>query len=197
LRISKEKAVENREKVVAAAAKLFREHGLDGVGVDAVADAAGLTHGAVYSHFKSKNELAVEAVRQALHQSMDEWLALTNGLAGATAFERLLKVYVSRAHRDHPEAGCSIAAIGSGARRVGDELRDVFHDGASQFIDILTSVSDGATAAERRTAAIANAAAMIGAIVMSRAASSEPALSDEILGTVRRKLIANNSAANR
>ena len=104
MRISKEKAAENREKVVAAAAKLFRERGLEGVGVDALAEAAGLTHGAVYSHFKSKDELAAEAVRQALHQSMGEWLALTEGLAGAEAFEKLLKVYVSRSHRDHPAA---------------------------------------------------------------------------------------------
>lgn len=189
MRISKEKAVENRGKVVTAAARLLRERGLDGVGIDAVADAAGLTHGAVYSHFKSKNELAAEAVRQALHQSMDEWLALTRGLAGADAFEKLLKVYVSRAHRDHPEAGCSVAAIGGGAPRVGDELRDVFQDGTRQFIDVLTSVSGGETAAERRRKAIARAAAMVGALVMSRAASGDPGLSDEILKSVRAELL--------
>ncbi len=100
MRISKEKAVENRGKVVTAAARLLRERGLDGVGIDAVADAAGLTHGAVYSHFKSKNELAAEAVRQALHQSMDEWLALTRGLAGADALRKAAQgLCVARASR--------------------------------------------------------------------------------------------------
>lgn len=192
MRISKEKAVENRAKVVAAAARLFRERGLDGVGVDAVADAAGLTHGAVYSHFKSKNELAAEAVRQALHQSMGEWLALTKGFAGAEAFAKLLRVYVSRAHRDHPEAGCSVAAIGGDAHRGGDELRDVFHDGVTQLIDVLTTVSDGESAADRRSTAIARAAAMIGALVMSRATSADGRLSDEILKSVRAELVARN-----
>ena len=191
MRISKEKAAENREKVVAAAAKLFRERGLDGTGIDALAEAAGLTHGAVYSHFKSKDELATEAVRQALHQSMAEWLALTEGLASAEAFEKLLKVYVSRFHRDHPAAGCSIAAIGSDAPRGAEALRDVFRDGVAQLIDILTSVSDGATPADRRRTAIARAAAMMGAVVMSRAAANDRALSDEILKSVRTELLSH------
>jgi TetR/AcrR family transcriptional regulator, transcriptional repressor for nem operon len=191
MRISKEKAAENREKVVAAAAKLFRERGLEGTGIDALAEAAGLTHGAVYSHFKSKDELATEAVRQALHQSMAEWLALTEGLASAEAFEKLLKVYVSRSHRDHPAAGCSIAAIGSDAPRGAEALRDVFRDGVAQLIDILTSVSDGATPADRRRTAIARAAAMMGAVVMSRAAANDRALSDEILKSVRTELLSH------
>mgnify|MGYP003580692064 CR=1 FL=1 len=88
MRISREKALENREKVVAAAAKLFRERGLAGVGIDALAEAAGLAHGAVYSHFGSKDELAAEAVRAALHQSMTDWLALTRGLSRADALSR-------------------------------------------------------------------------------------------------------------
>jgi TetR/AcrR family transcriptional repressor of nem operon len=191
MRISKQKAAENREKVVAAAAKLFRERGLEGVGVDALAEAAGLTHGAVYSHFKSKDELAAQAVRQALHQSMNEWQALTQGLAGAQAFEKLLKVYVSRSHRDDPAAGCSVAAIGGDAPRSAGELRGVFSEGVAQFIDILTTVSDGDTAAGRRRTAIARGAAMLGAVVMARAAASDHVLSDEILKSVRAELLSH------
>jgi TetR/AcrR family transcriptional repressor of nem operon len=191
MRISKEKAAENRARVMAAAGKLFRERGLEGVGVDALAEEAGLTHGAVYSHFKSKDALAAEALRQALHQSMGEWLAATKGLEGASGFEKLLKIYVSRSHRDHPELGCSVAAIGADAPRAGGELRDVFTEGVSQFIDVLSAVSDGDTAAERRRTAIARAAAMIGALEMSRAAASDGALSDEILKSVRAELLSH------
>ena len=190
MRISKEKAAENRAKVMAAAAKLFRERGLEGVGVDALAEEAGLTHGAVYSHFKSKDALAAQALRQALQQSMGEWLAAVKGLEGASGFEKLLRIYVSRSHRDHPELGCSIAAIGSDGPRAGDELQDVFSEGVTRFIDVLTAVSDGETAAERRRTAIARAAAMIGAVVMARAAGSNGALSDEILKSVRAELLA-------
>jgi len=190
MRISKEKAAENRERVMTAAGRLFRERGLEGVGVDALAEAAGLTHGAVYSHFRSKDELAAEALRQALHQSVTEWLAATGGLSGADGFEKLLKIYVSRSHRDHPELGCSVAAIGSDAPRAGDELREVFAEGVGQFIEVLTAVSAGETAAERRRTAIARAAAMIGALVMARAAASDRGLSDEILKSVRTELLA-------
>ena len=147
MRISKEKAAENREKVVAAAAKLFRERGLEGVGVDALAEAAGLTHGAVYSHFKSKDELAAEAVRQALHQSMSEWLALTEGLGRRGSLrktaEGLRLALPSRcirrpAARSQRSAAMRRAAPTSCARS--------FVTASRQFIDILTSVSDGATA---------------------------------------------------
>jgi TetR/AcrR family transcriptional repressor of nem operon len=189
MRITKEKAAENREKVVAAAARLFRERGLDGVGIDAVAAEARLTHGAVYSHFKSKDDLAAAAIAHAMKRSMGEWLDLTKGLDAAPAFERLMKAYVSRTHRNEPEAGCAIATLGAGAPRSGDALRDVFCDGVTQLIDVLTAVSDGATAAERRSSAIVRAATMMGAIVMSRATMSDPALSDEILAVVRRKLM--------
>lgn len=191
MRITKEKAAENRGKVVAAAATLLRERGLGGVGVDALADAAGLTHGAVYSHFKSKDELAAEAIRAALRQSMNEWLALTRGLEGDEAFAKLLRSYVSRSHRDRPEAGCCIAAVGTDAARASDELRDVFTEGVGEFIDVLASVSAGQTAAEQRRKAIARAAAMAGAVVMARAASADPALSDEILKSVRAELLSH------
>lgn len=188
MRITREKAAENRAKVIAAAAKLFRERGLDGVGIDAVAAEARLTHGAVYSHFKSKDDLAAAAIAHALERSMAEWLDLTKELEASSAFERLLKAYVSRAHRDAPEAGCAIATLG-GAPGSGPALGDVFLGGVTQLIDVLMAVSGGATLAERRATAIARAATMMGAIVMSRAAKADPALSNEILTVVRRKLV--------
>ena len=106
MRITREKAAENREKVVAAAARLFRERGLEGVGIDAVAAEAGLTHGAIYSHFASKDELAAAAIAQAMEQSMGEWLDLTKGLAAEPAFERLANptCRASIAMRPRPDA---------------------------------------------------------------------------------------------
>ena len=65
MRVSKEKAAENRERILTEAAWLFREHGLSGVGVDALTNAAGLTHGSLYSQFGSKERLAAEALNHA------------------------------------------------------------------------------------------------------------------------------------
>jgi len=69
MRVSKEKAAQNRERILTEAARLFREHGLSGIGVDALTDAAGLTHGSLYSQFGSKERLAVEALGYALSTS--------------------------------------------------------------------------------------------------------------------------------
>ena len=65
MRVSREKAAENRERIVDAASQLFREKGFDGAGVDAIMHAAGLTHGGFYGHFESKDDLAAEAVTRA------------------------------------------------------------------------------------------------------------------------------------
>lgn len=192
MRITREKAAENREKVIAAAANLFRERGLEGVGIDAVAAEAGLTHGAIYSHFRSKDELAAAAIAHAMAGSMSEWLALTRGLAPQAAFERLVRAYVSRAHRNAPEEGCAIAALGGAAPRDAAPLQEVFKDGVERLIGVVASVDS----AGQRERAIANAATMVGAIVMARATMSEPALSDEILAVVRRRLTASNSQPN-
>ncbi|MFX8418063.1 helix-turn-helix domain-containing protein, partial [Acinetobacter baumannii] len=62
MRVSKEQAAANRERILKAAARLMRERGISGVGVDAVTEAAGLTHGSLYSQFGSKERLAAEAV---------------------------------------------------------------------------------------------------------------------------------------
>jgi TetR/AcrR family transcriptional regulator, transcriptional repressor for nem operon len=67
--VSREKAEENRERIVETASGLFREHGFDGVGLDAIMSAAGLTHGGFYGHFGSKDDLAAEAVTRALMRS--------------------------------------------------------------------------------------------------------------------------------
>ena len=66
MRVSRQQAAENRQRIVEAASRLFRERGFDGVGVDAVMKEAGLTHGGFYGHFASKDALIAEAVAKAL-----------------------------------------------------------------------------------------------------------------------------------
>ena len=66
MRVSKEKAAQNRERILTSAARLFREHGIAATGVDSITEDAGLTHGGLYSHFESKEAIAAEAIRFAL-----------------------------------------------------------------------------------------------------------------------------------
>src|SRR5215203_7230721 len=74
MRISKEKAAENRDRILKTASRLMRERGIAGVGVDALTRAAGLTHGSLYSQFGSKERLVAEALDHAMQTSGDRLL---------------------------------------------------------------------------------------------------------------------------
>jgi TetR/AcrR family transcriptional repressor of nem operon len=188
MRVSRADAEKNRARMVAAAGKALRQRGIEGVGVDALAKAAGLTHGSVYSHFKSKDDLTAAAISHALQTSFREWMALTEGLPPDQAFRQMIRVYVSRHHRDAIGEGCSIATLGAGAGRGGKKLRSAFANGVEGLIRMMTAASNGVAEKDSRTEAIAHVAAMVGAIVMARAAGANPELSDEILKTVRAEL---------
>lgn len=193
MRISKADAEKNRTRLIDVASRILREQGIEGVGVDALAKAAGVTHGGVYSHFKSKDDLAAAALERALNVSKDEWSKLIEGKEGADALNQLIRSYVSRSHRDNPGLGCSIATLGAEAARGGRKLRETVARGVAGLIEEAEKAGPAHPDASVREAAIANVAAMMGAIVMARAAASDPALSDEILAVVRRDLMARNA----
>ena len=93
MRISKEKAYENRNQIVETAAALFRRHGFDGVGIADLMKEAGFTHGGFYNHFRSKDELAAAAAAAAF-KKLDEETARIKSLDG------IIRRYISREHRD-------------------------------------------------------------------------------------------------
>ena len=188
MRVSKAQQAKNREQVVAAAAKLLRERGIEGIGVDALAKAAGMTHGAVYSHFASKEELAAAAVRQSADEIRANWIADAGGERSPGMLNRLVRSYVSRAHRDQPGSGCAMAAMGPDATRHGKDVRRAFADATMAMIDVVASASAGETPEARRDEAIAAISSMVGAIVLSRIVE-EQTLSDRILAVVRKRLM--------
>src|ERR1700742_1006381 len=116
MRVSREKAAENRQKIVETAARLFREHGFDGVGVDTIMEGAGLTHGGFYGHFKSKDDLAAEAVTHALAGSGDyqSQFATLGDFVGD---------YLSDRHREALGTGCAMAALSGDIVRQNQKLR--------------------------------------------------------------------------
>jgi AcrR family transcriptional regulator len=109
VRVSKEKSAENRERILEAAARLFRERGLSGVGVDALTEAAGLTHGSLYSQFGSKERLAAEALVHALTTSSAR-------MRDARTLNDYMARYLSADHREGLGDGCVIAALAAKCR---------------------------------------------------------------------------------
>ena len=176
MRVSREKASANRERIVEAAARLFREHGFDGVGVDAIMKEAGLTHGGFYGHFASKDELAAEAVVRALALGTQK-LSRYGDLAG------FVGAYLSDRHCADRADGCALAALGAESVREGEGVRRALTDYVAARLAWLAGLFKG-TQARRRKRAIATLAGLVGALTLARAVA-DPALSKEILATAR------------
>lgn len=188
MRVTREKAAEHRAAIVAAASRLFRLHGFDGVGVAEIMKAAGLTHGGFYGHFASKEALAAEACGDAFAHSMT---ALRPGAAAGDILD-YLESYLSALHRDRPDKGCPMAAFAEEMTRQPAPVQREFTSGTARFIDALTqrlAPVQGEDAAERRRRAIAVLAAMVGGMALARAtADASPELSAEILVALRAQL---------
>lgn len=177
MRVSREKAVENRQRVVEAAARLFRCDGFDGVGVDAIMKEAELTHGGFYGHFASKEALMAEAMALALGRSM-AWQA------GLGSLSELAAGYLSDRHRADHANGCPMAALGGDVARQSPALRKAVTAGTHQQVDRIVSLLKRGTPAARRQRALATYAGMVGALTLARAVD-DPALAREILTAAR------------
>lgn len=185
MRVSKQQAEENRNALLCAASRLFRGRGIDGVGVAEIAKEAGLTHGGLYAHFQSKNELAAEA----FSYGFDGNMAQAREWAGdrKPAFEEYLDGLLSTRMRDNVETGCPMAASASEIGRQGPAVSASFTDAFQRQSALLeASLEEAIPPSERRHLALAATAAEIGAIAVSRAiAKTDAALADEILQAVR------------
>jgi TetR/AcrR family transcriptional repressor of nem operon len=179
MRVSREQAALNRERILEAAARLFRERGFDGIGVADLMKEAGLTHGGFYGHFSSKEELIAEASARALTSTF----ALLSEQAERGAGDPLSAVassYLSSRHRDDPGTGCLLAALGPDVSRQGRAVRRTVTDYVRSAVDLLTTLVPGKSKAARRQNAISTYATLVGTMVMARAVDDR-ALSQEIL----------------
>jgi TetR/AcrR family transcriptional regulator, transcriptional repressor for nem operon len=185
LKVTKEKAAENRAALVRAAGHLFRERGIDGVGVAEISKKAGLTHGALYAQFPSKEALAAEAFASALKPGVELMTADRDGRPAALT--DFLDHYMSLEHRDNLATSCPMSASASEVGRQDKVVCERFTEGFEQFV-ALTERKLGASPvkADSRQRALAMMAAMIGGVAASRAvAKVDPKLSNQILRAVR------------
>ncbi len=187
MRVTKEKAAENRAALIEAASRLFRERGLDAVGVAEIARAAGLTHGAFYSHFKSKEAIAAVVCEQAIGRSAATWRDAIGG-GGRRGLASLIKLYLSPERRAARTALCVFAALGCDLSRTGKPVRRAATRALPEQIALLEDLVPGRTRAARRKRALAAYASMVGAMVMARAVD-DPALGDEILRAAGQELM--------
>lgn len=181
MRVSRDQARQNRRRVVETSSTLFRERGVDGVGISDLMNEAGLTHGGFYKQFNSKAELVEEACAVALEDTMAFWDSYLNGAADPR--DAFVRAYLSQQHCDRIGEGCLLPALAAEARREPQALRSVFTRAIRAYTDRLDQ-SDGAPTARSRAEALATLSQMVGAILLARVAD-DPALSQDILAAVR------------
>lgn len=188
MRVSRAQAAANHQRIIDAAATLFRAKGFGGIGIADVMSAADLTHGGFYGHFASKDDLVAQASRQAMARAAANWASVVAGAANEP-YAALLRHYLSPRHRDDPGRGCIFAALGNDAARSGKSVREAFAEGLHGLIDILVGVVPGRAKTVRQRRALAAMATLVGALVLARAVRETP-LSDEILEAARQELLA-------
>src|SRR5277367_4733668 len=168
-------------KILKVAAKRFRELGLDGIGVADVMKQAGVTVGAFYKHFKSRDELVVEALGAAF-KDLDAWEKHAETLA------QLLENYLTEDHRDNPGAGCAMGALLGDMSRASKSAKTVYTTRLKHSLAVTAGLLHSGEHADNRGRALLILTSLLGALNLSRAVS-DPSLSREILEQVRQQLV--------
>ncbi|XFF02186.1 TetR/AcrR family transcriptional regulator (plasmid) [Bradyrhizobium guangxiense] len=186
MRVTRTQAAENRQTVINVASRLFRERGFDGIGLKDLMEGAGLTQGAFYKQFASKEDLAVEASRRALESASGRWSDAAaahpdDPLGAVTAF------YLSADHRGEKMDGCPIVALGSDAARQGPDVKAEFEAGIKAHLDVLDRFLASAGDEVSRSKAMAILATMVGAVTLSRVIN-DPDLAQAVLDAAAKQV---------
>ena len=193
MRVSRTQAAENRQTVINVASRLFRERGFDGIGLKDLMEGAGLTQGAFYKQFASKEDLAAQASERALESASRRWSAaaeanVTDPLGAVIAF------YLSTGHREERMDGCPVAALGSDAARQGADVKASFEAGIREYLEMLGLWVDEAEGNEPGGKAMVILSTMVGAVVLSRAVNNKR-LSKRFLQAAAKDVLAKSSVA--
>src|SRR5258708_3270369 len=173
-------------KILKVAARRFRELGLDGIGVADVMKQAGVTVGAFYKHFKSRDELVVEALGTSF-KDLDAWEERAETLA------QVLQNYLTEAHRDNPGTGCAMGALLGDMSHASKSAKTVYTARVKRSLAFTAGLWPSEENADKRRRPFLILSGLLGAINLSLAVS-DPILSREILDQVRQQLVDLTSA---
>lgn len=182
MRQSREAKAETHQAIVAAAARQFRERGIEGTSVGDVMQAANRTHGGFYRHFESKEDLLVAALGRAFGEMLE---VMDRGLADVPADRALggfVRSYTAAPRVKDVAGGCPVAALSNDVLRSTEAVQAEFGRGVRAMIGALAKHLDG-PAAEREARAARAFAMAAGAVMMARA--SDPATAALVLEAVR------------
>lgn len=178
----------SHDRIVAAAARAIRRSGFDGTGVADIMKEAGLTHGAFYAHFPSREAMLAEAAGRACAESAAAAANAVASMPPQEALASMLRAYLSPEHVAQIELGCPLAALGSETARQAPEVRRVTTRHIKEMVDLIARQSPdwGQPGAHER--ALVTVATMVGALLLARAVD-EPALSNALCQAALKHLV--------
>jgi len=185
---SKREAAATRQRIIRESAAAFRKNGIAATGLSDLMAAAGLTHGGFYRHFDSKNQLIAEACGAAAKSLAEQIAASTSKKSPRDGLKAIVEKYLSAAHRDEPEDGCPVAALGSEIARSDERTRAAATEGFLKLAEIIASQFRKTRPDVARRRALVSVATMIGALTMSRIATDSE-LSASILREAEKQLV--------
>ena len=157
----------SRAKILSSASRMLRRDGIEGVSVAAAMKDAGMTHGAFYAHFSSKDELVAESIRFALDETMERLRDAAVNAKNESPLAAIVAAYLTESHLRKPWNGCATAALGQEAARSSPQVRLAMADKVDGLIDLIAEYPPGDSKKTRRSVAQAIYATMVGAIVIA------------------------------
>ncbi|AUT66126.1 TetR/AcrR family transcriptional regulator [Paraburkholderia terrae] len=198
--VSRQQAVENRHAIVTTAERLFRERGVDAVGLTELMKTAGFTHGGFYNHFKSKDALIDAVMEKAMKDGIQGFAGLFESARSADVdpVKQFIQWYLSPDHRANIDAGCPWSGFVGDVRRLGDLAHRAYAEGLATNLERLAKVIEQTEEISEagRSKAITLFSQMLGTLLLSRAVVEvDPLLSDEILNEGREYLVRREGLA--
>jgi TetR/AcrR family transcriptional repressor of nem operon len=170
MRNSRAEAAQSRERIVIAAARMFRADGIDAVSVGDVMKKAGMTHGGFYKHFASKEALVAEACGFALRETRSRLRIAGESAEKGEELKAIVDTYLSERHVENPAGGCALAALGGELGRANSEARKTLDEGRAAFISLIAQYWKGPDA---DLSASAFVSALVGAVINARIAGED------------------------
>lgn len=183
---------ETHERIVETAARAIRAQGYAGASVADVMKEAGLTHGGFYAHFASRDAMVEEALDRAADEGRTRLTAVAEGAEPGHALEAIVASYLADRHVEHPESGCTLAALGSETARQAPALRRIATRQVKRLASLLAAQLPGGDTPGNRDRALTALCGMVGALSLARAVD-DPALSRALRDAVSRSITGDAS----
>jgi TetR/AcrR family transcriptional regulator, transcriptional repressor for nem operon len=179
---SQAQKAESRQRVLDVAARQIREHGLEALGVADCMRSAGLTHGAFYGHFSSRDALIVAALEQAMTRGETRVMSRATDAAehAKTPLKAIADAYLHPAHAENPGTGCALCALAGDAVHANADVKALYTTYLRRLADQLTQAARGGNRNGDEALGLGVAATIVGAITLARAVD-DPELALSIL----------------